>query len=105
MWLIGHTAGAACHVTGWFLPMYFAGRLETANVGEYESAARHAAELGLIDFENELRVMAAVEREHEIFFMSVAANHRLLPFVRAIFKWGPVETTKATEAGSDLTPY
>ena len=92
MWLTGRVAGAACHVTGWFLPMYFAGRLETANVGEYESAARHAAEIGLIDFESELRVMASVEREHEIFFMSVVAGHRLLPVVRAVFKWGPVES-------------
>ena len=105
MWLIGRTAGAACHVTGRFLPMYFAGRLETANVGEYESAARHASELGLIDFESELRVMAAVEREHELFFMSAVAGHRLLPFVRAIFKWGPVESPSSREAESDLTPY
>lgn len=105
MWVIGRAAGAACHLTGWFLPMYFAGRLETANVGEYESAARHAGALGLIEFESELRVMAAVEREHEIFFMSVVAGHRLLPFVRAIFKWSPVESPKASEAGSDLTPY
>ena len=52
------------------------------------------AELGLIEFESELRVMAAVEREHEIFFMSVVAGHRLLPFARAIFKWGPVESPK-----------
>ena len=105
MWLIGRTAGVACHVTGWFLPMYFAGRLETANVGEYESAARHAAELGLIEFESELRVMAAVEREHEIFFMSIIAGHRLLPFARAIFKWGPVAPPASSEAKSDLTPY
>ncbi len=98
MWLIGRTAGVACHVTGWFLPMYFAGRLETANVGEYESAAHHAAELGLIEFESELRVMAAVEREHEIFFMSVVTGHRLLPFVRAIFKWDPVESATSRKA-------
>ena len=105
MWLIGRVAGIACHVTGWFLPMYFAGRLETANVGEYESAAGHAAELGLIDFESELRVMAAVEREHEIFFMSVVARHRFLPFVRAIFKWGPADSSSSREAESDLTPF
>lgn len=95
MWLIGRAVGIACHMIGRFLPMYFAGRLETANVGEYETAARHAGALGLIEFESELRVMAAVEKEHEIFFMSVIANHRLLPFMRALFKWGPVESPKA----------
>jgi demethoxyubiquinone hydroxylase (CLK1/Coq7/Cat5 family) len=102
MWLIGRSVGIACHVTGWFLPMYFAGRLETANVEEYATAARHAAELGLPEFESELRVMAAVEKEHEIFFMSVVANHRLLPYMRAIFKWGPVEPSKAQKAESGI---
>ena len=105
MWLVGRTVGVACHMIGWFLPMYFAGRLETANVGEYETAARHAGALGLIDFESELRVMAAVEKEHEIFFMSVIAGHRLLPFMRALFKWGPVESSKARKAESDFTSY
>lgn len=105
MWLIGRAVGIACHMIGRFLPMYFAGRLETANVGEYASAASHAGELGLVEFESELRVMAAVEKEHEIFFMSVVANHRLLPVMRAIFKWGPVAASKARKAESDLTPY
>ena len=105
MWLIGRTVGLACHLIGRFLPMYFAGRLETSNVGEYEAAARHAGELGLIEFESELRVMAAVEKEHESFFMGVVANHRLLPFMRALFKWGPVESPKARKAGSDLTSH
>src|SRR5438445_8590663 len=42
MWLIGRTIGAACHLIGWFLPMYFAGRLESGNVIEYETADLHA---------------------------------------------------------------
>ena len=98
MWLIGRSVGIACHVIGWFLPMYFAGRLETANVEEYATAARHAGELGLAEFESELRVMAAVEKEHEIFFMNIVANHRLLPLTRAIFKWGPVDPAKVQKA-------
>ena len=102
MWLIGRSVGIACHMIGWFLPMYFAGRLETANVEEYATAARHAAELGLVEFESELRVMAAVEKEHEVYFMSVVAHHRLLPMARAIFKWGPVEPAKAQKAESGV---
>src|SRR5215831_5704549 len=51
MWLIGRTVGLACHFTGWFLPMYFAGRLETVNVEEYEIAASCASDLGLSEFE------------------------------------------------------
>ncbi|HEX8089713.1 MAG TPA: ferritin-like domain-containing protein, partial [Blastocatellia bacterium] len=66
---IGRTVGLACHLTGRFLPMYFAGRLESSNVKEYEYAAFHARESGLISFESELRVMARVEKEHETFFL------------------------------------
>jgi demethoxyubiquinone hydroxylase (CLK1/Coq7/Cat5 family) len=88
MSLIGRTVGMLCHLTGWFMPMYFAGRLESRNVCEYESAATHARRLGLTEFESELRLMATVEREHEVFFMQAVAAHRLLPLMRKIFGWG-----------------
>jgi hypothetical protein len=66
--LVGHVLGALCRVSGWFLPMYFAGRLETRNVAEYERAAGWARELGLTEFLPDLAEMAAVEVEHEKFF-------------------------------------
>lgn len=89
LWLIGHFIGAACHVIGWFLPMYFAGRLEHGNVDEYVRAAWHAERLGLNEFAAALRRMADVEREHELFFMNTVTGHRLLPLAQALFKWGP----------------
>jgi demethoxyubiquinone hydroxylase (CLK1/Coq7/Cat5 family) len=98
MWVIGRVIGAACHVTGWFFPMYFAGRLESSNVEEYESAAYHAAKLGLAEFESDLRVMARVEKEHEMFFLGVVSGHRLLPLARAVFKWGEPAPPAASEA-------
>lgn len=85
---IGRGVGALCHVAGWFLPMYFAGRLEGGNVREYELAAKHAGELGLTQYGGELRDMARVEREHEVFFLGVVAGHRLLPLMGRIFGWG-----------------
>lgn len=88
MWVTGRVIGLACHVTGWFLPMYFAGRLESSNVEEYECAASHARELGMIGFESDLHFMAGVEKEHEIFFMKMVAGHRLLPLMQSVFKWG-----------------
>ena len=42
--IIGRTLGWLCHVTGWLAPMYGAGRLESNNIREYETAARHARE-------------------------------------------------------------
>lgn len=88
MWLTGRAIGLMCYVTGWFLPMYFAGRLESGNVREYEAAASLAARLGLESFEDELRQMAVTEKSHEDFFMEAVEGHRLRPFMRALFRWG-----------------
>lgn len=87
LWVIGRTIGLSCHVLGRFLPMYFAGRLESGNVVEYQIAASHAAALGLKEYEADLMLMAGVEREHELFFLSVVARHRLLPLISAMFGW------------------
>ena len=86
---IGRTVGFLCHVTGWFFPMYFAGRLEFGNVDQYEDAAFHARRLGLRGFEKELHAMTLTEREHELFFMNKVGGHPLLPCVQFIFRWGP----------------
>jgi hypothetical protein len=32
--------------------------------------------------------MADVERDHEAFFRGKVANHRLLPVLRSLFRWG-----------------
>src|SRR5579883_2329748 len=75
---IGRTVGFCCYFIGWFLPMYFAGRLESANWQEYEYAAFHANQLGLFDFERELIRLSKVEREHELFFLQMVTNHPFL---------------------------
>jgi hypothetical protein len=98
MWAVGRVIGLACHFAGWFLPMYFAGRLESGNVEEYESAAFHARESGLTSFEADLRVMAGVEKEHEIFFLKMVAGHRLLPLMQKVFKWGPTGQDEIKES-------
>ncbi|MEK7855920.1 MAG: ferritin-like domain-containing protein, partial [Acidobacteriota bacterium] len=43
-WTIGRTLGLTCHLSGWYMPMYFAGRLESQNSAEYEEAAAFAKE-------------------------------------------------------------
>lgn len=89
MLVIGRAIGFLCHLTGWFLPMYFAGRIESRNVQEYLDAASYARALGLKEFEAELLVMAEVEKKHEAFFMNVVAGHQMLPLTQKIFGWGP----------------
>ena len=94
LWFIGRSIGIACHFLGWFLPMYFAGRLESGNVIEYQHAAMHAAALGLREFESDLLVMADVEKKHEDYFLDVISGHRWLPFVARLFGWGVASQTE-----------
>ena len=84
----GRIIGMLCHVTGWFMPMYFAGRVEHSNADDYAVAASHADQLKLSDYAVELRRIAEVEHAHELFFLSCIAGHRLLPLMHAIFGWG-----------------
>src|SRR5215472_19236282 len=78
---VGHVLSFLCRFSGWFLPMYFAGKLETQNVCQYDKAAEYAAAIGRGDFLPDLMEMAAVEIEHEKFFLgalgrSVAKERR-----------------------------
>ncbi len=86
-WTIGKTIGAACYVSGWFFPMYFAGRLESQNVQEYVDAAEYAKQLEMHDCFEEMMEMSRVEGEHEIFFSRTVAAHRLLPITKRFFRW------------------
>lgn len=89
MAVIGRAAGAGCFFTGWFFPMYFAGKLEHANVKEYDGAAYHALHLGLDEFLPKLHQMSLTEQEHERFFGNAVMGHPWLPFVRTCFGWDP----------------
>lgn len=80
-WTIGRTLGALCHVSGWFLPMYGAGKLERHNIVEYEEAAVYAAECGHPEMIEPLLEMAEVEWEHERYFRERVAGHTLLRLV------------------------
>ncbi len=90
MFAVGKTLGAFCFLAGWFWPMFFAGRLETANVGEYSSAARFAGELGLTSMQIELEKMAMTELEHEKYFYEIIREHWLLPHAMKIFRARPI---------------
>jgi rubrerythrin len=77
-WLIGKAIGMFCRVGGWFIPMYGAGRLESANIAEYERAAALAHEAGYAEMIECLLTMAEVEWEHERFFRQQIAEHWML---------------------------
>lgn len=75
--IIGKTLALLCHFSGWLAPMYGAGRLESRNIREYETAARYAIESGHEEFVDCLLTMAEVEWEHEKYFRSRVLIHRL----------------------------
>ena len=80
--IIGRTLGTLCHFSGWLLPMWGAGRLESRNIREYENAARFAAGCGLFVHVDCLLTMAEVEWEHEHYFRNKVKQHwlgRILP--------------------------
>ena len=73
--LIGRTLGFLCHVTGWLAPMYGAGKLESRNIVEYETAARYARDSGQTELVDCLLEMAEVEWDHEKYFRSQVLLH------------------------------
>ena len=88
--IIGRGLGLLCYVTGWLAPMYGAGRLESRNIVEYETAAKYARDCGREDFVNCLLTMAEVEWEHENYFRSRVLLH---PLGRRLRLW-PVPPPK-----------
>ncbi|HET6329634.1 MAG TPA: hypothetical protein VFF76_02505 [Holophagaceae bacterium] len=88
--LVGTVILVGCNMVGWFIPMYFAGRLESRNDREYEEAAVHAEVLRLVVLHDELKAFAQLERDHEAYFLRKVAGHPALPFWQRLFKWGPV---------------
>jgi hypothetical protein len=79
-WVIGRTLGALCPVSGWFFPMWGAGRLERGNIVEYELAAVLAAQCGHEGMIDCLLTMAEVEWEHELYFRERVLGHPWLRF-------------------------
>src|SRR5205085_5686105 len=75
--IIGRTLGLLCHVTGWLAPMYGAGKLESRNIKEYETAARYARDCGALDLVECLLEMAEVEWDHEHYFRARVLQHGL----------------------------
>ena len=45
--IIGKTSSLGCYVIGWFMPYYFAGRLESGNVCEYFRMKQYFNSLGI----------------------------------------------------------
>ena len=73
--VVGFFVAAGCHLSGWYLPMTIAAKLEEHNVGEYDNAAELSIQSGYEHFVNDLKAMSVAEEEHEVYFKSKARSH------------------------------
>lgn len=103
-WMIGKTIGFLCHIGGWFIPMYGAGRLESSNIKEYEDAARFAEAAGRSDLIDCLLTMAEVEWEHEKFFREQIIGHWMLRFCPLWDAPPTKETIRARDPAAGESP-
>jgi len=90
--IIGKIISASCYVIGWFMPFYFAGRLESGNVCEYFRMKHYFNSLGIREHDTILYEMGIKEKEHEVYFLEQIKNNKLLPIFEKLFMWGKVKS-------------
>ena len=86
--VVGKIISFSCHVIGWFMPFYFAGRLESGNVCEYFRMKQFFNSLGIKEHDTILYEMGIKEKEHEVYFLNQIKDNKLLPFFEKLFSWG-----------------
>lgn len=86
--VIGKIISMSCYVIGWFMPYFFAGRLESGNVCEYFRMMQYFHELGILKHNQVLYEMGIKEKEHEVYFLSKIKNKSMLPIFETVFAWG-----------------
>ena len=85
--VIGRVIAFSCYVIGWFMPFYFAGRLESGNVCEYFRMMHYFHSLGIREHDKILYEMGIKEKEHENYFFSKIKDNKLLPYFEKLFSW------------------
>jgi len=86
--LIGKTISLGCYLIGWFMPYFFAGKLESGNVCEYFVMMQDFHSLGIKEHDVVLHEMGMKEKEHEVYFLSQIKTSRWLWIFERLFGWG-----------------
>ena len=87
-YIIGKTIAFSCYIIGWFMPLFFAGKLESGNVCEYFVMMVYFHEEGITEHDQDLYEMGVKEKEHEVYFLQQIKDSKYLPFFEKLFKWG-----------------
>lgn len=86
--VIGRVISFSCYIIGWFMPYYFAGRLESGNVCEYFRMMQYFHELNITEHDHILYELGIKEKEHEEYFLNAIKHKKLLSFFESLFNWG-----------------
>ena len=86
--IVGKLISGSYYVIGWFIPFYFAGRLERGNVCEYFRMKQYFNALCIKEHDKILYDMGIKEKEHEVYFLGRIKTNRLLHFFEKLFAWG-----------------
>ena len=86
--IVGKIISFSCYIIGWFMPYFFAGKLESGNVCEYFRMKQYFNTLGIKEHDKILYDMGIKEKEHEVYFLEQIKTSKLLPFFQKIFAWG-----------------
>lgn len=86
--VIGKIISASCYVIGWFMPYFFAGKLESGNVCEYFRMKQYFNSLGITNHDLVLYEMGMKEKDHEVYFLNRIKYNKLLPVFEKLFFWG-----------------
>ena len=86
--IIGKIISFSCYVIGWFMPYFFAGKLESGNVCEYFRMKQYFNSLGIKEHDKILYDMGIKEKEHEVYFLEEIKNDKFLPLFEKLFGWG-----------------
>lgn len=101
--IVGRVISASCYIIGWFMPYYFAGKLESGNVCEYFIMMKYFNELGITDHDAVLYEMGMKEKEHEVYFQKNLENNRLLPLFEKVFGWGNKRSSNDVDLDNKAT--
>jgi hypothetical protein len=86
--VIGRVISASCHVISWFMPYFFAGKLESGNVCEYFVMMKYFHALGI--------------KEHEVYFLEQIKDSKWLPYFERVFSWGKQTTANDVDLADKL---
>ena len=102
--VIGKIISLSCHLIGWFMPYFFAGKLESGNVCEYFVMMKYFHRLGVREHDEILYEMGIKEKEHEVYFLEQIKTSKWLPFFEKAFSWGRQSSLNDVDLANKLPP-